>query len=85
MSKKKVIGKKRARAVLMSQIAASARYDEKMGLATKSYKLKREYAEAFREACIRNGVPQSKVLNEFMRSYSEDVPASPSPTPTNEV
>lgn len=47
----------------------TARYQEKVGLISKSYKLKRTDVEAFAEACKERDESQSAVLTRLMREY----------------
>jgi len=48
---------------------ATARYQAKKGLISKSYKLDRETAELFAEACGEMETSQAKELTKFMKRY----------------
>ena len=47
------------------------RWDVKAGMVAKTYKVKKEDAEAFAETCKRNGVALGIKLSELMRKYAE--------------
>ena len=48
---------------------ATARYQKKKGLISKSYKLPREVVEEFAEACEEMELSQAKVLTKYMLYY----------------
>ena len=48
---------------------ATARYHKRKGLISKSYKLDREIADAFAEACENAETSQAKELTKFMKRY----------------
>ena len=48
---------------------ATARYQAKKGLISKSYKLDRETVELFAEACEEAETSQAKELTKFMKRY----------------
>jgi uncharacterized tellurite resistance protein B-like protein len=48
---------------------ATASYHKKKGLISKSYKLDRETAELFAEACENAESSQAKELTKFMKRY----------------
>jgi hypothetical protein len=48
---------------------ATARYQKRKGLVSKSYKLPRILAEEFAEACEEMELPQAKVLAKYMAYY----------------
>jgi hypothetical protein len=52
-----------------AQTKATARYQEKVGLAARTYKLKTADADAFKVACEANGESQAAVLTRLMASY----------------
>lgn len=54
------------------QTIASAKWNEKAGWMSKSYKLKREVVEAFAEACEQAGVSQAGKLMEMMKEFIEE-------------
>ena len=49
---------------------ATRLYESKIGLISKSYKLKRDIVESFKEACEKNGVSQASVLSAYMVEYA---------------
>lgn len=55
-----------------SQTIATQKYQEKIGLISKSFKLKKSLVEDFRIACDKKGVTQaaqiSKMMQEFVNS-----------------
>jgi hypothetical protein len=52
-----------------SATAATTRYQKKKGLVSKSYKLDRDIAESFAEACENAETSQAKELTKFMKRY----------------
>ena len=52
-----------------AQTIATKKYTEKVGLISKSYKLKKEVVEAFAKACEDNGESQAAVLTRMMKEY----------------
>ena len=48
---------------------ATARYQKKKGLISKSYKLPREVVDEFAEACEAMELSQAGVLAKYMRYY----------------
>jgi len=48
---------------------ATARYQKKKGLISKSYKLPRTVVEKFAEACEEMELSQAKVLTKYMLYY----------------
>ncbi|MFQ8778369.1 MAG: chemotaxis protein [Roseburia sp.] len=52
-----------------TQTAATKKYHEKIGYISKSYKLSKEIAEAFKETCAEEGVSQASKLAELMMAY----------------
>ena len=48
---------------------ATARYQKKKGLISKSYKLPRDVVDEFAEACEAMELPQAKVLAKYMAYY----------------
>ena len=56
-----------------AQTIASKKYQSKAGYISKSYKLKREVADAFAGACEASGVSQAAKITELMRNYIESV------------
>ena len=58
---------------MSTQSKATRKYEAKVGLISKSYKLKREVVEAFSEACNRAGVSQASQLTKMMTEFIEAV------------
>lgn len=48
---------------------ATAKYQAKIGLVSKSYKLKEEIATAFKDTCEQSGEKQATVLMRLMSDY----------------
>lgn len=57
-----------------SQTKATKRYQEKNGLVSKSYKLKKELTIQFKEACERAGVGQAEQITKMMKQFIEEHP-----------
>lgn len=55
-----------------AQTLATEKYAKKVGLMSKSYKLKREIVEDFAEACDKRGTSQAGELMKFMQSFIEE-------------
>ena len=55
------------------QTIATEKYQKKVGLVSKSYKLKKEVAEAFADACKKAGVSQAGKLTELMKGFIDEV------------
>ena len=53
-----------------AQSKATRLYESKIGLISKSYKLKRDIVESFKEACERQGGSQASVLSAYMVEYA---------------
>lgn len=51
------------------QTIATKKYTEKVGLISKSYKLKRELTEEFAVACAKRGTSAAAALTEFMEQF----------------
>ena len=51
------------------QTIATRKYEAKAGWISKSYKMKKDIVEAFKEACDKNGDSQAGKLMEFMQDY----------------
>ena len=54
-----------------AQSKATRQYEKKVGLISRSYKLKKSIVEAFKEACERQGVSQASVLSAYMVEYAK--------------
>ena len=55
------------------QTIASERYQKKAGYISKAFKLKREVAESFAEACEKAGVSQAGQITKMMKEFVEEV------------
>lgn len=60
------------------QTIASEKYQKKAGYMVKGFKIKRELAEAYEEACEKAGVSQAgqitKLMNEFIEQVNNEHP-----------
>ena len=54
------------------QTNASRKYQNKVGLIAKSYKIKREVADAFADACEKAGVSQAAKITELMLGFVQE-------------
>lgn len=54
-----------------AQTRASQRYQQKVGLVSKSYKLRKELCDEFAKACKKAGTSQSAEITKFMREFIE--------------
>lgn len=52
-----------------AQTIASKKYQDKLGIISKSYKLKREVVDGFAEACEKAGVSQAAQLTKMMEEF----------------
>lgn len=57
-----------------AQSKATRKYEAKIGLISKSYKLKKEVVEEFKKACERSGTSQAKELTRFMEQFIKEHP-----------
>lgn len=62
--------------VKSKQSKATRKYEAKVGLVSKSYKLKKEVVEAFANACEKRGVSQSGQLTSMMQAFIDEVNAA---------
>lgn len=51
------------------QTRATAKWQEKAGYSVKSFKVKAEIGERFREACEKRGESQAAVISRLMEQY----------------
>lgn len=51
------------------QTIATRKYEAKAGWVSKTYKMKKEIVEAFKEVCEKNGDSQAGKLMEYMQDY----------------
>ena len=54
------------------QTVATEKYAKKVGLISKSYKLKRELTEEFADACAKRNTSASAELSRFMEKFIEE-------------
>ena len=54
------------------QTKASEKYQKKMGIIVKGFKMKKELSDEFKETCDKLGVAQSSVIIEFMQQFIDD-------------
>lgn len=54
------------------QTVATKKYTEKVGLISKSYKLKKELTEEFAKACTQRGISAAAAITEFMEKFIEE-------------
>lgn len=54
-----------------AQTKASEKYQQKAGYMSKSFKLKRDIAEAFANACTEAGVSQAGQLTAMMKEFAK--------------
>ena len=54
-----------------AQTKASEKYQKKIGMAAKTYKLNEALANEFKSACERIGVSQASAISEFMTEFIE--------------
>ena len=54
------------------QTIATRKYEAKAGWISKTYKMKKDVVDAFKETCEKNGDSQAGKLMEFMRQYIEN-------------
>lgn len=55
------------------QTIATGKYEAKIGMMSKSYKLKREVVEGFAKACETAGTSQAAQLTKMMKAFMEEV------------
>lgn len=53
------------------QTIASQKYQQKIGLIAKSYKIKKELADDFAKACETAGVGQAAQISKMMKEFIE--------------
>lgn len=52
-----------------AQTIASRKYNAKVGIIAKSFRLKKDLCESFKEACEQNGESQAGVITALMKGY----------------
>ena len=56
-----------------SQSKATRKYEAKIGMISKSYKLKKEIVEQFADTCKSVGVSQSAQLTKMMQEFISNI------------
>jgi hypothetical protein len=56
----------------LSQTVATDKYRASQGIIKKSFNIKREVADEFKEACDRAGISQGKALNDFVEQFIKE-------------
>ena len=59
-----------------AQTEATKRYAKKVGLISKSYKLKKSLADEFAEACSTAGVSQAAQISKMMQEFIDSTKVS---------
>ncbi len=54
------------------QTEASKKYQEKVGVIAKSYKLRKTLVDDFAQACAKSGVSQAWQLSKMMQDYIDE-------------
>jgi len=54
------------------QTIASEKYQKKAGYIAKSFKLKKETVEAFKQACDKAGTSQATQITKMMQSFIDE-------------
>ena len=55
-----------------AQTKATAKYQQKVGLVSKSYKLRKEIVDAYAAACKKAGVSAAVQLTKMMTAFIEE-------------
>lgn len=55
-----------------TQTRATDKYQKKVGLIAKTFKLKKEVADAFKDACAAAGVSQAAQITKMMEEFIEN-------------
>lgn len=53
------------------QTKATDRYQKKVGLIAKSFKIKKDIANDFKNTCDSLGISQASVISNFMKEFCE--------------
>ena len=56
-----------------TQTKATTQYQQKVGLIAKSYKIKKDLADEFAQACNKAGVSQAATISKLMRRFIDEV------------
>lgn len=55
-----------------AQTRATRKYEQKVGIIAKSYKLRRELTDRFAAACEKAGVSQASKISELMEQFIKE-------------
>ena len=55
-----------------AQTKATDKWQKKVGIISKSFKLKKELTDEFKEACEKAGVSQAAQISKMMREFRDD-------------
>ena len=55
-----------------AQTKASDKWQKKVGIISKSFKLKKELTDEFKEACEKAGVSQAAQISKMMREFIDE-------------
>ena len=55
-----------------SQTKATDKWQKKVGIISKSFKLKKELTDEFKEACEKAGVSQAAQISKMMREFIDE-------------
>lgn len=55
------------------QSIATRKYEAKAGWTSKTYKMKKQVVDDFKDACDKAGVSQAGKLMEFMKQFIDEV------------
>lgn len=55
-----------------AQTKATEKWQKKVGIISKSFKLKKELTDEFKEACEKAGVSQASQISKMMREFIDE-------------
>ena len=55
-----------------AQTKATDKWNKKVGIISKSFKLKKELTDEFKEACEKAGVSQAAQISKMMREFIDE-------------
>lgn len=55
-----------------AQTKATDKWQKKVGIISKSFKLKKELTDEFKEACDKAGVSQAAQISKMMREFIDE-------------
>ena len=55
-----------------TQTKATDKWQKKVGIISKSFKLKKELTDEFKEACEKAGVSQAAQISKMMREFIDE-------------